>query len=123
MLPELLICPHCQKEFTPQVKVYQDDYIYIDPNGFTVKIKGERVKLTATEHRLLACLVANAGRVCTHRQILCSVWGFEYLDDVDYVRIHIWHLRHKLEPKPANPRYIISENGLGYYFNDSRKGG
>lgn len=116
-----LNCPHCHKDFIPQVKVYQDDYILIDLSGFIVEVRGQRIRLTATEHRLLACLVANAGRILTHRQILSSVWGFEYLDDVDFVRVYIWHLRQKIEPAPANPKYIINENGLGYYFRKEVK--
>ena len=72
--------------------------------------------LTATEHRLLSCLLANADNVLTSHQILTSVWGFEYLDDVDYCRIYIWHLRNKIEPDPANPRYLINVHGIGYYF-------
>lgn len=117
MLKEMLKCPYCQKDFTPQINIYQDDYISIDPNSFIVKVLGERVRLTATEYRLLACLVANAERIITHRQILLSIWGFEYMDDIDNVRVHICNLRHKIEPDPTNPTYIINENGLGYYFN------
>lgn len=112
-----LFCPHCHKDFVPQVETYEDDYIFIDPGAFLVTIKGEEVKLTATEHRLLACLVANHGRILTHRQILASVWGWEYIDDIDHVRIYIWHLRQKIEPNPDNPQYITTKNGIGYRFN------
>jgi len=111
-----LQCPHCQKPFIPEIAIYEDDYILIDPGAFSVAIRGERIRLTATEHRLLACLLANAGRILTHGQILASVWGWEYIDDIDHVRIYIWHLRHKIEPDPAHPRYILCEPGIGYYF-------
>lgn len=100
---------------------FQDDYLFVDPNGYIVKLNGESVHLTATEHRLLACLVANAGRLLTHRQILCSVWGFEYIDDLDYVRIYIWRLRHKVEPDPTHPKYITGVNGLGYRFENKEE--
>jgi DNA-binding response OmpR family regulator len=79
-------------------------------------INGERVRLTPIEFRLLALLMPNAGRILTHRQLLEGVWGWEYIDDVDYVRIYIWHLRQKIEPDPAQPKYIITEPGVGYYF-------
>lgn len=121
MSTNTLICPHCQKEFIPQVKIYDDGYLYADPNGFVVRVQGKRIKLTATEHRLLACLLANADRVVTHRQLLLSLWGFEYQNDVDFVRIYVCSLRAKIESDPANPRYIITESGLGYYFNKEAK--
>ena len=60
--------------------------------------------------------MAAAGRIITHKQILESVWGWEYSDDVDYVRIYISHLRQKLEPVPTLPQYIITELGVGYHF-------
>lgn len=112
-----IICPHCNGEFIPSINIYDDGYLYCDPDGFVVRIQGKRIKLTATEHKLLACLLANADRVVTHRQLLLSLWGFEYLNDVDFVRVYIWHLRAKIEPEPDKPRYIITESGLGYYFN------
>jgi len=74
------------------------------------------VKLTPIEFRLLALLLENAGRVLTHQQLLEKVWGWEYIDDLDYVRIYISHLRRKIEPEPTLPRYIITEPGVGYYF-------
>jgi len=117
-------CPNCHKPIELPIVIpkavngYRDQHLIIDPEQFLVIVGGQRLKLTATEHRLLACLVANAGRILTHKQILTSVWGWEYQDDVDYVRIYIWRLRHKIEPEPAQPRYIISENGIGYYFNN-----
>jgi len=99
------------------VSVYQDSHLYFDPDGYILKIKGKPVELSATEYRLLHLMVTNRGRLLTHRQILLSIWGFEYIDDVDYVRIFIHHLRHKIELDPAQPRYITSVNGLGYRSN------
>ena len=111
-----LKCPHCQKEFVPTMEPYQDDYLFIDCGNFTVMVDGKEIHLTPIEHRLLECLVANAGRKLRHKTILSSVWGWEYIDDIDHLRIYIWHLRHKIEPDPAHPRYIICEPGIGYYF-------
>ncbi|NPV08431.1 MAG: response regulator transcription factor [Anaerolineae bacterium] len=95
---------------------YKDDYLTIDLGDNRVLVNGEPARLTATEYRLLAYLVENAGRVLSSRQILEKVWGWEYTDDVDYVRVYIWHLRQKLEPDAKNPRYLVTEHGLGYRF-------
>ncbi len=96
---------------------FSDDILNIDIAERKVTLNGERVKLTATEFRLLAVLVENIGKILTHRQILEKVWGWEYGDDVDYVRIYIAHLRQKIEPNPAKPKYILNEPGVGYYFH------
>ncbi len=98
---------------------YADDLLTVDIAERRVTVKGERVKLTPTEFRLFALLVANAGRILTHKQILEKVWGWEYTDDSDYVRVYISHLRQKVEPAPALPRYIITEPGIGYSFQQA----
>lgn len=95
---------------------YGDDYLTVDLKERRVTVKGEPVKLTPTEYRLLAYLVQNAGQVLTFQQILQNVWGWEYQDDLDYVRVYVWHLRQKLEEDPKNPRYILTELGAGYRF-------
>ncbi|MFC2033625.1 response regulator transcription factor [Chloroflexota bacterium] len=95
---------------------FNDEYITIDINERKILINGEKVKLTPREFKLLGILVDNAGSIMTHRQILEKVWGWEYIDDVDYVRIYISHLRQKIEPEPNQPRYIFTESGVGYYF-------
>lgn len=95
---------------------YSDNLLTVDVVERRVTIGGERVRLTPTEFRLFAFLVENAGRVLTHKQLLEKVWGWEYIDDIDHVRIYIWHLRQKVEPDPAHPRYIMTEPGVGYYF-------
>ena len=99
--------------------VYNDDFIAIDVAERKVMVNGERVKLTPREFRLLVLLIENAGTILTHKQILEKVWGWEYIDDVDYVRIYISHLRQKLEPEPSQPKYILTEPGVGYYFPKS----
>jgi len=95
---------------------YGDTFLTVNIAERKVLVNGERVKLTPTEFRLFALLLENAGRVLTHKQLLERVWGWEYVDDIDHVRIYIWHLRQKIEPDPAHPRYIIAEPGVGYYF-------
>ena len=96
--------------------VYGDDYLTVDIAQRRVMANGERVKLTPREFGLFALLVENAGRILTHKQILESVWGWEYTDDIDYVRIYISHLRQKIESDPALPKYIVTELGVGYCF-------
>lgn len=95
---------------------YNDEYLNVDIEQRLVKVDGERVRLTPTEFRLFSVLVANAGHILTHRQLLEKVWGWEYTDDLDYVRIYILHLRQKIEPDIAAPKYIITEPGVGYCF-------
>jgi two-component system KDP operon response regulator KdpE len=81
-----------------------------------VRRGGDEVKLTATEFKLLAYMAANAGRVLTHRSILANVWDPADADHVEYLRVFIRQLRKKLEDNPEEPRYIISEPGIGYRF-------
>jgi len=95
---------------------YSDGYLIANIDERKVLIDGARVKLTPIEFRLFAYLFTNAGRILTHRQLLEKVWGWEYIDDVDYVRIYIAHLRQKIEPDPSSPKYILTEPGVGYYF-------
>jgi two-component system KDP operon response regulator KdpE len=89
--------------------------------GVTVDLKDRRVlkggvavHLTPTEYRLLAVMVGSAGRVLTNPQLLRSVWGPSHAEDGHYLRIYMGHLRHKLEDDPAQPRYLLTETGVGY---------
>ncbi len=95
---------------------YGDDFLTVDIAERKVMVKGERVKLTPREFRMFALLVERAGHILTHKELLEKVWGWEYTDDLDYVRIYISHLRQKIEPNSALPKYIITEPGVGYYF-------
>jgi DNA-binding response OmpR family regulator len=81
-----------------------------------VRVKGEPVKLTPTEYKLLYHLVRNAGHTLTHGPLLAKVWGREYRDEVDYLRVYVRRLRDKLGDDPEKPRYIRTERGLGYRF-------
>ncbi len=96
--------------------LYADSWLSFNAAKRRVTVNGQPVKLTPTEYNLLALLIRNAGRVLTYREMLEQVWGWEYIDDVDYLRVYIWHLRRKLEPDPKNPRYILTEHGVGYRF-------
>jgi len=80
----------------------------------SVKVSGEEVPLTRTEYSLLRQLALNPNRVMLHRDLLTTVWGQEYRDDVDYLRAYVRYLRMKLEKDPSNPEYIITSPGTGY---------
>ena len=75
---------------------------------------GEPLHLTPTQYKLLAVLVRHAGKVVTHGQLLQEAWGPAYAEETQYVRVYVGHLRHRLEPDPARPRYLITEPGVGY---------
>ena len=98
-----------------------DDRLKIDFDRREVWVEGRLVQLRPTEYRLLYHLVKNAGWVLTHDQILTKVWGYEYRDEPHYVRLYINYLRQKLEQDPANPKYILTERGIGYRFVDFRR--
>jgi two-component system KDP operon response regulator KdpE len=84
-----------------------------------VKRSGAEVHLSPKEYDLLAELAANAGKVLTHRHILMKVWGPAHTEDAQYLRVFIRNLRHKLEPDPPRPRYILTEPGVGYRLRES----
>jgi two-component system KDP operon response regulator KdpE len=97
---------------------YSNGHLSIDFDRRIVTVRGERVDLTPTEFKLLACLVRNEGRVLPHRYLLTEVWGLEYADDVDYVKLYIRYLRLKIEDNPSDPVYILTEWGVGYRFSE-----
>ena len=79
-----------------------------------VKVRGEKASLTRTEYALLRQLALNANRVMLHQDLLTTVWGPEYRNDIDYLRAYIRYLRQKLEENPHQPRYILTTPGVGY---------
>jgi two-component system KDP operon response regulator KdpE len=79
---------------------------------------GEPVKLTPFEFRLLALFARNEGRLLTHRMVLREVWGPAYQDELHYVHVYVSRLRRKIEPDPANPRYLLTESSAGYRLVD-----
>lgn len=88
----------------------------IDLGAYSVTLDGVAVHLTPTEFAILEQLVANPNKVLTHRALLQSVWGNEYRDETEYLRVYMGRLRRKLERDPANPRYLQTEPGVGYRF-------
>ena len=79
-----------------------------------VQRQGQPVHLTPIEYRLLTYLAANAGRVLTQRQLLAEVWGPNHTEHAHYLRVYMTNLRRKLEADPAQPRYLLTESGVGY---------
>jgi len=98
-----------------------DERLKIDFDRREIWLEGLVVKLRPTEYRLLFHLVQNAGWVISHDQLLAKVWGYEYRDEPHYVRLYINYLRQKLEKDPSNPKYILTERGVGYRFVDFRR--
>ncbi|MBA2680923.1 MAG: response regulator transcription factor [Ktedonobacteraceae bacterium] len=90
--------------------------IEIDLTGHVVRLRGSEVRLSPTEFAFLKLLVINVNKVVTHRTLLQSIWGPEYSGESEYLRVYINRLRHKLEVDPANPRYLLTEPGVGYRF-------
>jgi two-component system KDP operon response regulator KdpE len=90
--------------------------VRVDLAGSRVWRNGEAVHLSSTEFRLLATLIAHAGKVLTHRMLLSKVWGGRHGDSNHYVRIYVARLRQKLEQDAARPRHFITETGVGYRF-------
>jgi two-component system KDP operon response regulator KdpE len=102
----------------PRSHIQVDENLEIDFDRHEVKVHGEPVQLRPTEFRLLYHLATNPGVVLSHETLLSRVWGPEYRDASHYVRLYINYLRQKLEDDPANPRYILTERGVGYKFLD-----
>ena len=95
---------------------FQQGDLAVDFATREVRVAGEPVALTPIEYKLLYHLVRNAGYVLRHETLLAKVWGREYVDETDYLRVYVARLRRKLEPDPDRPRYILTERGVGYRF-------
>jgi DNA-binding response OmpR family regulator len=93
----------------------------IDFDRHEIFVNDELVKLRPTEYRLLFHLVQNAGWVVSHDQLLAKVWGYEYQSETHYLRLYINYLREKLETDPRDPKYILTERGVGYRFVDYKR--
>lgn len=94
----------------------------VDLNRRLVQMNGEEVQLTPTEYDLLRVLVTHAGKVVTHQQLLRRVWGEAYEGAFHLLRVNVSNLRHKVEPEPARPQYIVTEPGVGYRLRERVEG-
>jgi two-component system KDP operon response regulator KdpE len=108
---------HADSEGMPE-KIYELEGLRIDPERRRVQCGDRDIHLTPIEFALLARLARSAGRVVTHRQLLSDVWGAEYVDHTHYLRIYMGQLRAKIESDPADPRFLLTETGVGYRLAD-----
>ncbi len=102
--------------YTRSGVIYSDGYLTVNTDERRILLDGDPIKLSPTEFNLLVKLIESAPRVVAYRELLEDVWGYEYIDDIDYLRVYIWHLRRKLEPNPKEPQYLVNELGVGYRF-------
>jgi two-component system, OmpR family, KDP operon response regulator KdpE len=102
-------------------RIQIDERLIVDFDRREVLVNDEPVKLRPTEYRLLHYFVQNPGRVLTHEQLLSKVWGPEYVDDNQLLRLYVTYLRQKIELDPSKPHYIFNERGVGYRFVDYRR--
>jgi len=99
---------------SPTVKI--DDHLVVDRARHRVSTNGQWKELSPTEYRILNCFLENANRILTHKSLLTQVWGWEYAEETDYLKVYVHHLRKKIERDPREPCYILTERGLGYRF-------
>jgi two-component system, OmpR family, KDP operon response regulator KdpE len=101
----------------PAANVLEAGDFRIDLEARSVAVRGEAVRLTPKEYELLVFLMRNAGKVLTHRAILSAVWGGNYVEQVEYLRVFVGHLRKKVEADPSKPRHVLTEPWTGYRFD------
>jgi two-component system KDP operon response regulator KdpE len=99
---------------TTSEPVFSSGSLKVDLARRLVTVSEREVQLTPTEYELLRVLVIHAGKVLTHRHLLCEVWGAEYGEEFHMLHVNISNLRRKIEPDPARPQFIITEPGVGY---------
>jgi two-component system KDP operon response regulator KdpE len=105
-----------QQQMPSLGEVFESGDLRIDYASRSVSVGGNEVRLTPTEYSLLFHLSRNAGRVLPHQTLLAKVWGREYTDEIDYLKVYIRRLRQKLEGDPETIGHIVSERGVGYKF-------
>ena len=103
-----------RRDTDQQEPVFTLDNLRIDQARRQVFVGGQEVHLTPIEYKLLMVLVRHAGKVITHNQLLKEVWGPAHVNEVQYLRVYMTQLRHKLEADPARPRFLMNEPGIGY---------
>ncbi|HEX6812389.1 MAG TPA: response regulator [Planctomycetota bacterium] len=101
-------------EKEPEQGVFQTGDLRVDRDRHDVSVRGQSVKLTGLEYRLLDAMIRHAGRVVTHRQLLREVWGEAHVEEAHYLRVYMSALRRKLEENPARPKLLLTEQSVGY---------
>lgn len=102
----------------PATQDFMLDGLRVDLSRHRVQLNGVDIHLTPIEQRLVERLARDAGKVVTHRQLLRDVWGAEFVEHTHYLRIYMGQLRAKLESNPADPRFLLTETGVGYRLAD-----
>jgi DNA-binding response OmpR family regulator len=100
---------------------FHNGEVEIEWKSHQVWVRGERVKLSPTEYKILSCLIKNRGWIVTHEQLLEKAWGSNYIGDKSFVKLYIRYLRQKIEADPRKPQIIMTERGVGYYFAMQRE--
>lgn len=101
----------------PEAPIVETPHFSVDLAAKTVTRGGREIRLTPTEWGIVEILVRNAGKLVTQKQLLLEVWGPSYADESNYLRVHMAHIRRKLEPDTRQPRHFITEPGMGYRFD------
>lgn len=101
-------------------KVLKEGDFQIDLERREVQVAGKEIRLSPKEFDLLVYFLRHPGKVLTHRMLLGNTWGGDYIDQTEYLRVFIRHLRKKIEPDPAKPRYILTDPWVGYRFNPGK---
>lgn len=107
-------------DVSEQASVIEEGDFRIDLEMRQLLVGGKEVRLTPKEFELLLYFIRHSGKVLTHRTLLASIWGGDYTDQTEYLRVFIRHLRKKIEADPAKPRYILTEPWVGYRFLSGR---
>ena len=106
--------------FQEKPQTYNDGQLEIDWRSHQVYVRGQLVKLSPTEFKLLACLIENRGWIVTHEELLRKAWGVNYIGDKSFVKLYIRYLRQKIEKDPGRPELIVTERGIGYRYPASK---
>lgn len=114
LLARLRVASRRRQEAQPAPQQHRVGELVVDLALRQVLLAGETVRLTPKEYQLLAILAQSGGRVVTHAQLLQAIWGRHHSDDTHYLRIYLRQLRQKIEADPGEPRYLLTEPGVGY---------
>jgi len=105
---------------SPEATAIEEGDFRIDLESRAIQVDGKEVRLSPKEFDLLVFFMRNTGKVLTHRTLLAKIWGGDYTDQTESLRVFVRHLRKKIEPDPAKPRYILTEPWVGYRFRSSQ---
>lgn len=114
LLARINVCLRRTQKMSMRDQCYQYKDLLIDISAGLVKLEGNEIHLSPIEHKLLMLLATKPGKIFTQRQLLSEIWGSEYVDDTHYLRIHMGRLRSKIEKVSSEPKYLLTELGIGY---------